>query len=136
MIQKLHDAIVEIGNEPSFRQKRLIDIGIVPVFDTTAHFADYLKVQRDNGRKLISELGYQPRQGLLLDLQIELADQRAHRASSRSISLTYSSGVDGSGSPPSAAMRARTSGVSMPARSARFSRSTIAFGVPAVASKP
>ncbi len=26
-------------------QKRLVDIGIVPVFDTPAHFADYLKVQ-------------------------------------------------------------------------------------------
>jgi tripartite-type tricarboxylate transporter receptor subunit TctC len=61
VIEKLHDVIVEIGNEPSFRQKRLIDIGIVPVFDTTAHFAEYLKVQRDNGRKLISESGYQPR---------------------------------------------------------------------------
>ena len=61
VIARLHDEITAIGNDPSFRQKRLIDIGIVPVFDTTAHFADYLKVQRDNGRKLISESGYQPR---------------------------------------------------------------------------
>ena len=53
IIKKLHDEIVAIGNEPSFRQKRLIDIGIVPVFDTTEHFATYLKAQRDNGRKLI-----------------------------------------------------------------------------------
>ena len=56
--QKLHDEIVAIGNDPAFRQKRLIDIGIVPVFDTTEHFADYLKVQRDNGRKLIQEFGF------------------------------------------------------------------------------
>ena len=61
MIHKLHDEIVAIGNEPSFRQKRLIDIGIVPVFDTPGHFADYLKVQRDNGRKLIQKSGFQPR---------------------------------------------------------------------------
>jgi tripartite-type tricarboxylate transporter receptor subunit TctC len=61
IIHKLHDEIVTIGNEPSFRQKRLIDIGIVPVFDTPGHFADYLKVQRDNGRKLIQESGFQPR---------------------------------------------------------------------------
>jgi tripartite-type tricarboxylate transporter receptor subunit TctC len=61
IIQKLHDEIVAIGNEPGFRQKRLVDIGIVPVFDTPGHFADYLKVQRDNGRKLIQESGFQPR---------------------------------------------------------------------------
>ena len=61
IITKLHDEIVAIGNEPSFRQKRLIEIGIVPVFDTPEHFAGYLKAQRDNGRKLISESGFQPR---------------------------------------------------------------------------
>ena len=61
IIKRLHDEIVTIGNEPSFKQKRLIDIGIVPVFDTTEHFAAYLKDQRDNGRKLISESGFQPR---------------------------------------------------------------------------
>ena len=60
-IQKLHDEIVAIGNEPGFRQKRLVDIGIVPVFDSTEHFAEYLKAQRENGRKLIRESGFQPR---------------------------------------------------------------------------
>jgi tripartite-type tricarboxylate transporter receptor subunit TctC len=61
IIAKLHDEIVAIGNEPSFRQKRLVDIGIVPVFDTPEQFAGYLKVQRENGRKLVSESGFQPR---------------------------------------------------------------------------
>ena len=61
IIQKLHDEIVAIGNDPVFRQKRLIDIGIVPVFDTSQHFAEYLKTQRDNGRKLVQESGFQPR---------------------------------------------------------------------------
>jgi tripartite-type tricarboxylate transporter receptor subunit TctC len=61
IIQKLHDEIARIGNEPGFRQRRLIDIGIVPVFDTPADFAEYLKVQRENGRKLIRESGFQPR---------------------------------------------------------------------------
>ena len=60
-IQKLHDEIVQIGNEPAFRQKRLIDIGIVPVFDTPEQFAEYLKVQRDNGRRMIRESGFQLR---------------------------------------------------------------------------
>ena len=54
IITKLHDEIVAIGNEPSFQQKRLIDI--VPVFDSPEQFAEYL-----NGRKLIHESGFQPR---------------------------------------------------------------------------
>jgi tripartite-type tricarboxylate transporter receptor subunit TctC len=61
VIAKLRDEIVAIGNDPAFRQKRLIDIGIVPVFDTTEHFAAYLKVRRESGRKLIQESDYQPR---------------------------------------------------------------------------
>ena len=61
IITKLHDEIVAIGNEPSFRQKRLIDIGIVPVFDSPEQFAEYLRNQRENGRKLIHEFGFQPR---------------------------------------------------------------------------
>jgi tripartite-type tricarboxylate transporter receptor subunit TctC len=61
IIHKLHEEISRIGNDPAFRQKRLIDIGIVPVFDTPAEFAAYLKLQRANGKKLIEESGYQPR---------------------------------------------------------------------------
>ena len=48
IIQKLHDEIVAIGKEPEFRQKRLIDIGIVPIFDTPEHFGAYIKEQRTN----------------------------------------------------------------------------------------
>ena len=61
VIQKLHDEIVAIGNEPEFRKKRLIDIGIVPVFDTPEHFGVYLKAQRAAGKKMIEESGFQPR---------------------------------------------------------------------------
>ena len=61
VIQKLHDAINRIGNEPEFRKKRLIDIGIVPVFDTPEHLAQYLKEQRANGERMIRESGFQPR---------------------------------------------------------------------------
>jgi tripartite-type tricarboxylate transporter receptor subunit TctC len=61
IIQKLHDEIVAIGNDTVFRQKRLIDIGVVPVFDTSQHFAEYLMTQRDDGRKLVQESGFQPR---------------------------------------------------------------------------
>ena len=61
IIQRLHDEIAVIGNEPAFRQKRLIEIGIVPVFDTPTEFGQYIKLQRENGRKLIAESGFQPR---------------------------------------------------------------------------
>jgi tripartite-type tricarboxylate transporter receptor subunit TctC len=61
IIQKLHDEIVAIGNEPEFRQKRLIDIGIVPIFDTPAHFDTYIKEQRTKSEKLVRDSGFQPR---------------------------------------------------------------------------
>lgn len=61
VIERLHREIVAIGNDPAFRQKRLVDIGIVPVFDTPEQFGAYINVQRANGRKLIQESGFQPR---------------------------------------------------------------------------
>ena len=61
MIQKLHQEITAIGSDPVFRQKRLLDIGIVPVFDTPDQFAQYIKVQRTNGKRLIQDSGFQPR---------------------------------------------------------------------------
>ena len=61
VIAKLHADIARIGNEPSFRQRRLIDIGIQPIFDTPEQFGRYLKEQRVNSEKLIRESGFQPR---------------------------------------------------------------------------
>src|SRR5260221_993997 len=61
VIRKLHDEIVAIGTDPVFRQKRLIDIGIVPVFDTPGQFGAYLTAQRVAGKKMIEESGFQPR---------------------------------------------------------------------------
>src|SRR5215467_12851804 len=61
IIEKLHEDISRIGNEPSFRQARLIDIGIQPVFDTPEHFARYLREQRTNAVRLIKESGFQAR---------------------------------------------------------------------------
>ena len=61
IIEKLHDDIARIGNEPSFRQARLIDIGIQSVFDTPEHFAHYLQEQRTNAARLIRESGFQAR---------------------------------------------------------------------------
>src|SRR5690349_1484986 len=55
IIEKLHEEISRIGNEPSFRQKRLIDIGIQPVFDTPEQFAGYLEKQRANSERLVRD---------------------------------------------------------------------------------
>jgi tripartite-type tricarboxylate transporter receptor subunit TctC len=60
-IAKLHDEITAIGNEPEFRQTRLLDIGLVPMFDTPEHLAHYLDEQRANGAKLIRKSGFEPR---------------------------------------------------------------------------
>ena len=61
IIQKLHDEITRIGNEPEFRKKRLIDIGIVPIFDTPEHFGAYIKSERAKSERLVKDSGFQPR---------------------------------------------------------------------------
>lgn len=61
IIDKLHDEIVAIGDEPDFRKTRLIDIGIVPVFDTPEHLGQYLKEQREIGARLIRQSGFKAR---------------------------------------------------------------------------
>ena len=61
IINRLHDEIAAIGNEPEFRKTRLLDIGIVPVFDTPEHLGEYLKEERANSAKLIRESGFEVR---------------------------------------------------------------------------
>ena len=123
VIEKLHDEIVAIGSEPSIpaeaADRHRHRAGVRHARSTSP---TYLKVQRDNGRKLISEFGLSAAVvAAYSTFNPSLRISAPHRASSRSMSARYSSGLDGSGSPPSAAMRLRTSGVSMPARSARLS---------------
>jgi tripartite-type tricarboxylate transporter receptor subunit TctC len=61
IIAKLYEEISAIGNEAEFRQTRLLDIGVVPVFDTPEHLTHYLDEQRANGAKLIRDSGFEPR---------------------------------------------------------------------------
>ncbi len=60
IVNRLHDEIAHIGNEPGFRKQRLVDIGIVPIFDTPEHFGRYLADQRAIAENLIRQSGYQP----------------------------------------------------------------------------
>ena len=61
LINEFYQKVREIGDDPAFRQRRLLDLGLVPVFDKPAEFAEYLKQQRENSRRLIAESGYEPR---------------------------------------------------------------------------
>ena len=46
IIQRLHEEISHIGNEPSFRDKYLVQRGLDPQFGTPEQFADYLQKSR------------------------------------------------------------------------------------------
>jgi tripartite-type tricarboxylate transporter receptor subunit TctC len=61
IIQQLYKDISRIGNEATFRKKRLIDIGIEPVFDRPDQFGRFLQEQRLNAARLIRESGIAPR---------------------------------------------------------------------------
>ena len=59
IIDKLRDEMARIGSEPDFRQKRLIDAGLEPVFDTPEEFARFLKENRVAAR-IVKEAGLEP----------------------------------------------------------------------------
>ena len=54
--------MARIGSEPEFRQKRLIDAGLEPVFDTPDEFAAFLKENRAAAGRIVKEAGLQPQQ--------------------------------------------------------------------------
>jgi len=60
IIRKLRDEIASIGEEPEFRRKRMIDAGIVPIFDTPEEFARFLKEDRAAAARVVQESGLQP----------------------------------------------------------------------------
>jgi len=49
-----------IGADPEFRQKRLIEMGLEPVFDTPEEFARFLAEQRTTAQRVVRESGLQP----------------------------------------------------------------------------
>jgi tripartite-type tricarboxylate transporter receptor subunit TctC len=60
IIHKLRDEFAAIGSDPDFRQKRLIDMGLEPVFDTPEEFARFLKDDRAASARLVREAGMEP----------------------------------------------------------------------------
>ena len=60
IIHKLRDEFAAVGNDPQFRQKRMIDAGLEPVFDTPEEFARFLKDDRAISARIVRESGIEP----------------------------------------------------------------------------
>jgi tripartite-type tricarboxylate transporter receptor subunit TctC len=60
IIRRLRDEIAAIGNDPDFRQRRMVDVGIVPIFDTPEQFGQFLQEDRAAAARVVREAGIQP----------------------------------------------------------------------------
>jgi tripartite-type tricarboxylate transporter receptor subunit TctC len=60
IIGKLRDEFASVGGDPEFRQKRMVDVGLEPVFDTPEQFAAFLKDDRAASARLVHESGMEP----------------------------------------------------------------------------
>jgi tripartite-type tricarboxylate transporter receptor subunit TctC len=60
ILAKLRQEIARIGNEATFRQQRLIEAGLEPVFDTPEDFARFLKEDRARSAQIVKESGLAP----------------------------------------------------------------------------
>ena len=60
IIHKLRDEFASVGSDPQFRQKRMIDAGFEPVFDTPEEFARFLKDDRAVSARIVRESGIEP----------------------------------------------------------------------------
>jgi len=59
IVHKLRDEIAAIGSDPEFRRRRLIEMGLDPVFNTPQEFAAYLEQDRANAGRVVRESGLQ-----------------------------------------------------------------------------
>jgi tripartite-type tricarboxylate transporter receptor subunit TctC len=60
IVHKLRDEFASIGQDADFRQKRMIDVALEPVFDTPEQFADFLKQDRAASARIVKESGMEP----------------------------------------------------------------------------
>ena len=60
IVHKLRDTFAAVGSEPEFRQKRMIDVGLEPVFDTPEEFTKFLEDDRAASARLVREAGMEP----------------------------------------------------------------------------
>jgi tripartite-type tricarboxylate transporter receptor subunit TctC len=50
----------KIGDDPEFRQKRMIDMALEPIFDTPEQFSVFLKQDRAASARIVKEAGMEP----------------------------------------------------------------------------
>ena len=60
IVHKLRDEFAAVGSDPQFRQKRMIDVGLEPVFDTPEDFASFLKADRAASARIVRGSGMEP----------------------------------------------------------------------------
>jgi len=60
IVHRLRDEFAAIGGDAEFRQKRMIDVGLEPVFDTPEQFATFLTDDRAASGRLVRESGMEP----------------------------------------------------------------------------
>ena len=60
IVVRLRDEFARIGGNPEFRQKRLIEQGLEPVFDTPEAFSQFLKDDRARSEQIVREAGLVP----------------------------------------------------------------------------
>ena len=60
IIHKLRDEFAAIGGDPEFRQKRMIDVALEPVFDTPEEFARFLREDRAASARIVRDSGMEP----------------------------------------------------------------------------
>ena len=60
IVNTLYENIAAIGRDSEFRRKRIIDIGLEPVFDTPAQFARFIKEDRARAARIVKAAGLDP----------------------------------------------------------------------------
>jgi tripartite-type tricarboxylate transporter receptor subunit TctC len=60
IVHKLRNEFALIGKDPDFRQKRMIDVALEPVFDTPEEFSAFLKKDRAASARIVGEAGMEP----------------------------------------------------------------------------
>lgn len=60
LVAKIHEDVASIMNEPTFRQRNIIDRGLEPVVDSTEEFTKFLERDRELTGALVKESGVEP----------------------------------------------------------------------------
>ena len=58
IVETFYQQIAEIGRDPEFRRKRLVEVGLEPVFNTPQEFVRFLKEDRARAGRIAKAAGY------------------------------------------------------------------------------